>query len=380
MSKRILYLQFTNPAAYPPLEHSGRILADRGWSVTFLGCRAFGAAGRLSMRRHPRMRTYRLPYFASPGLRKIAYGLYCAWATLAAIALRPRWIYASDPLSALPALLASWACGRPIVYHEHDSPSDGTFGSNSFITRDRTRIAAKARLCILPNEERAQRFRRDTGTHSEIVSVWNCPEATEAADRPETTRSPTILFYHGSINRERLPFSILQAMKGLPERIHLEFAGYATAGAPRYPDAFLAEATRLGLSNRVQYLGTTESRAELMERCRRASLGLSLIPLESDDPNLRMMAGASNKPYDYLACGLALLVSDLPQWRAMFCEPGYALAVDPASSTSIAQALRWFDEHADETAAMGRRGRRRIAEEWNYETQFAPVLRVIEAT
>src|ERR1041385_5473127 len=34
---RILYLQYTNPAGYPPLQHSSRILADAGWSVLFLG-------------------------------------------------------------------------------------------------------------------------------------------------------------------------------------------------------------------------------------------------------------------------------------------------------------------------------------------------------
>ena len=42
-ARRILYVQFTNPAAYPPLEHSARILADAGWDVMFLGTGALGA-------------------------------------------------------------------------------------------------------------------------------------------------------------------------------------------------------------------------------------------------------------------------------------------------------------------------------------------------
>ena len=33
--KRVVYVQYTNPAAYPPLEHSSRILADAGWQVLF---------------------------------------------------------------------------------------------------------------------------------------------------------------------------------------------------------------------------------------------------------------------------------------------------------------------------------------------------------
>jgi glycosyltransferase involved in cell wall biosynthesis len=89
---------------------------------------------------------------------------------------------------------------------------------------------------------------------------------------------------------------------------------------------------------------------------------------------MRAMAGASNKPFDYMACGLALLVSALPDWRALFVEPGYALACDPGDAGSIARALAWFLEHREETARMGENGRRRIVEEWNYERCFAPVI------
>lgn len=85
------------------------------------------------------------------------------------------------------------------------------------------------------------------------------------------------------------------------------------------------------------------------------------------------MTGASNKPFDCLACGLALLVSDLPDWREMYVTPGYGLTCDPDNPETIATALRWFLEHPDEMRAMGKRGRQRILEEWNYERQFLPV-------
>ena len=52
----------------------------------------------------------------------------------------------------------------------------------------------------------------------------------------------------------------------------------------------------------------------------RAHVGLALMPLNSNDLNMRHMTGASNKPFDYMAAGLALLVSDLPDWRQMFVD------------------------------------------------------------
>jgi glycosyltransferase involved in cell wall biosynthesis len=98
------------------------------------------------------------------------------------------------------------------------------------------------------------------------------------------------------------------------------------------------------------------------------------MPTDSQDPNLQFMVGASNKPFDYLACGLALLVSDLPSWRQLYVDASYGLVCDPDDPASIAAALLWFLEHPDDQRAMGERGRQRVATEWNYEHQFAPVL------
>jgi glycosyltransferase involved in cell wall biosynthesis len=101
------------------------------------------------------------------------------------------------------------------------------------------------------------------------------------------------------------------------------------------------------------------------------------MPLESDDPNSLDMVGASNKPFDYLAAGLTLLVSDLPDWRRAYVESGYGLACDPADPGSIAAALAWLIDHPREVRAMGEAGRQRIRTDWNYERTFGPVLEVL---
>jgi glycosyltransferase involved in cell wall biosynthesis len=98
-----------------------------------------------------------------------------------------------------------------------------------------------------------------------------------------------------------------------------------------------------------------------------------------DDANQQWMPGASNKPFDYLAGGLALLVSNLAGWRDLYVEPGYGIACDAPDPRSIAGALRWFMDHPTEMRAMGERGRQRVAAEWNYEAQFAPVQDWLDA-
>ena len=134
----------------------------------------------------------------------------------------------------------------------------------------------------------------------------------------------------------------------------------------------------LGVENRFTVLGPL-SRSTLLGHCRDVSVGLAFMPLESQDVNEQAMTGASNKPFDYLACGLALLVSELPEWKKMFVDAGYGLACDPGEPDSIAQQLLWFLQHPVETRSMGIKGRQRILSEWNYETQFSPVLQAIGA-
>jgi spore maturation protein CgeB len=122
------------------------------------------------------------------------------------------------------------------------------------------------------------------------------------------------------------------------------------------------------------------ARAELMQVCGQHDVGLALMPLASDDLNVRSMTGASNKPFDYLACGLALLVSQLPDWEEMFVRPGYGLSCDPSSVQSLTGAIGWLCAHPQERHSMGERGRHRILEEWNYDHQFQPVLELLSKT
>jgi glycosyltransferase involved in cell wall biosynthesis len=192
-------------------------------------------------------------------------------------------------------------------------------------------------------------------------------------------RGPALrVHYHGTIVPQRLPLAIIDALRLTPPNVHLDVTGYQTIGAPDHRRALLARAHELGVADRISLRAPAVSRRELLCRCDAYDVGLALMPPASDDVNLRHMVGASNKPYDYLARGLALLVTDLPDWRAAFVGPGYARACDPLSPASIAESLTWFLQHPVETRAMGERGRRRVLEDWHYERSFSSVLSLLE--
>jgi glycosyltransferase involved in cell wall biosynthesis len=86
------------------------------------------------------------------------------------------------------------------------------------------------------------------------------------------------------------------------------------------------------------------------------------------------MIGASNKPFDYMAAGLALLVSDLPEWREMFVNRGYGRACDPHDKAAILEALSWYLQHPEEREVIGKRNQAAISNELNYELGFKPIV------
>jgi glycosyltransferase involved in cell wall biosynthesis len=230
-------------------------------------------------------------------------------------------------------------------------------------------------MCILPNQQRAEQFAQEMTNGQNVLCVWNCP-AQEEVCPPHSPHNGNGLWvlYHGSIVPVRLPLTVLSALGRLPATVKLCVIGYETIGHRGYVRQLQETASQLGLGNRVKFLGAIPTRGELLERCHRCDVGLAFMPKDSDDINEQAMTGASNKPFDYLACGLALLVADLPDWRKLFVESGYGLACDSNNPESIAAILRWFLEHPYEMRQMGELGRQQIIREWNYESQFTRVL------
>lgn len=379
--RRALFIQYTNPAGYPPLQHAMAALLDAGWHVHCLAAN------------HPSATPLRLPTHAnlrvditqrpSPGLlQKAHYLAYCLRSLWVMCLRRPDLVYTSDPMATPPALVALAIGIRSVVYHEHDAPGQTVSRFQAFVGKCRTIACRKATLVVVPNRGRANDIARVVGDDKRLMVVFNCPSQTEALAEPSARPAmrhdaPVWLYFHGSIVPDRLPATVIDALSLLPDRVHLRIAGYETAGSSGYTQKLLDRAQVLGIVHRLELVGTIPERSALLQYARDSHLGLSLMPMESDDINMIHMVGASNKPFDYLASGCLLIVSDLPEWREMYVDAGLANACDPRSPDSIARAVRgWLDDEPRYLRAQ-QSGLKRVATEWNYQVQFEPVLQRI---
>lgn len=378
--KRVLFIQYTAPGAYPPLEHISRILVAKEWSVLFLGIKHEHLD--LKLPSSPFIEVRELRPCPPSWRQKLHYASFIAWVLWSAIRWRPDWVYASDLFSSPAALILKKLLRLRTVYHEHDTPA--TDASSLFmrlVIGSRKALAHCADVCVIPNERRAAAFSKETRNGINVRCVWNCPSQDEAAQaHHDEVKNEIWLLYHGSIVPARLPLSVLDSLAVLPNRVKLRIAGYETIGHQGYLTELRMRAAELGLTDRIELIGSVPLRSDLLTWCRKSDIGLAFMPLNSADVNEQAMVGASNKPFDYLACGLPLIVSDLTDWRQMFVDTGFARFCNPLDSEGLRKEIEWFLEHPKEMRKMGEKGRQQILTAWNYETQFAEVYQQLSAT
>lgn len=376
--KKILYIQYTNPTGYPPLEHGSRILAESGWKVVFLGTKAF-AANSIKFPYHPNIKVEYINY-CKPGFsQKLHYLKYWLWVLAKALLWKPVYIYASDLWSCPIAAWLSFIPGIKVIYHEHDSPSDEIKSMfEGFCLFMRRMTGRRAQTCILPNVKRLERFKKAVGRHNNSYCVWNCPRRDEVRPpRAKRGRGKILIHYHGNITRHRFPVSAIEALAKLPDSVYLNIVGFETIGEVNYIKHLKQAAKRLAVEDRIKFFDAM-GRGLLYDLCSLADVGFSAIPEQSLFINERMLVGASNKVFDYLACGLALLVPDGPDWQKTYVEPGYGLSCAVGDPAKIASAFSWFLEHPEKMREMGERGRQKVLKDWNYEKQFEPVKQRLE--
>jgi glycosyltransferase involved in cell wall biosynthesis len=368
---RILFLQATEAAALPPIVNAAVLMAERGWNVTVLTAPIAGM--QLAFPEHPLIDIQALPERPSHVMSKLNYLRYTARAIRLAQSIRPDVVYASDPLGAGPGLLAAKSTKARFAYHEHDSPTMGACGS--VLSRLRGAAARNADLVIFPNEERGRIAQVEIGFVTDRLRIiWNMPRRSEMPPITDHQHEQMIVYYHGSITPERLPETVIDAILRFEGAVRLHIAGYEAPGSDGYIETLQRHGTTENGQPLVRYLGLFPISNQLLAVAAQTHVGLALMPLSSNDVNMLHMVGASNKIFEYMAAGLAVLVSDLPDWRRAFVVSGFSGACDPSSVDSVADALSWLLDNPELRRAMGVRNRSKILADWNYDTAFAPVM------
>lgn len=383
--RKALFVQYTDPAGYPPIQHSMTMLERDGWAIANVGTR-IKVTSDLRMPPQQNFKAYLMRAVPSGRIaQKIHYLYFCCLTAWVALRWRPDVIYVSDMIATPAALLARWLTRSTLLYHEHDSPNAARSSVERLLWRSRNSVCRAAFRVITPNAMRSRLLCEQTGVATDRIStVFNCPlkseiltDLSDEFDRADSRKF--WLYYHGSIVPDRLPLAVIDALALLPPKVYLRIVGYETPGGAGYLKAIKQRAREQGVLDRIDIVGPI-SRFTLHQFARTSHVGLSLMPMISKDLNMVHMIGASNKPFDYLANGCPMIVSDLPDWRQMFVDAGVASDCNPASATSIRDAVNHWLTRPDLYQKAQQDGLRLVMERWNYDDQFGPIVGALRSS
>jgi len=366
--KKILFIQYTDPAAYPPILRAARILVEDGWKVAFWGVALPWFDEPIEDDALPTPSLFsRIP--KNRGLLKLHYLLFVGISVLK-IALSPgASVYVSDAFAAPVGILAKRIFRRVVVYHEHDPPVAQM--RTSFWERARLKIARIADVLVVPQKRRLEILLGQVTRSDPSICALNCPLRSEVSGKSPSMGAKLDLVYMGSINGLRLPASLIKGaiLSGVVGT--LKVYGYETTASKGHV-ASLKKLIPEGCGFSIDFPGTIKEKAKAFEG---AHLALCVVPTVSSNEVMDNLVGASNKPFDALANGVPLIVSNLPAWRQEYVDAGVAFDCDPSSVESVASTLIEAHKVRHTIPEMAKRGSELILGRWNYEEQFAPVKR-----
>ena len=174
----------------------------------------------------------------------------------------------------------------------------------------------------------------------------------------------TIAIYVGGLTKERGLFEMVEAVNGLASLdIELHLLG-------RFDDTKDEEIVKR--MERVKYLGFLPLE-KVFEHLMLASIGFALF---QPVPAYLYAGENTNKLFEYMACGLAVIVSDFPNLRELVEANKCGICVDPISPNEVAAAIRLLYENPRMRIKMGENGRQAVLKKYNWENESQKLLTV----
>jgi len=291
---------------------------------------------------------------------------------------RPAILHAHDSNALIPVALAARALGIPYVYDAHDlwlgrprrERSRLYFGLSQLTYRLIERLLiprAAATLTVSPPivEHLRRRYRLRN-----VALVPNYPELPDVV-APRDLR--------GLASLPDLPIALylggLMAGRGLEELVDavamLPSVQLVALGEGVLADELRDRAEGAGAANRVHLLPPVPP-DEVIPFAASADLGISpILPF-----SLNSQFSLPNKLFQYMAAGIPVVASDLPQVRAVLDGARCGIVVDTTRPAAIAHAIAEVLADPAEARAMGQRGAHAVAERHRWQISAGILLGV----
>jgi glycosyltransferase involved in cell wall biosynthesis len=195
---------------------------------------------------------------------------------------------------------------------------------------------------------------------------YNFPK-TSMFTAPTTKLSAPVadLVYIGGMSDRAGTFVLLDALALLVERgirVSARLAGYTDGDSGRA--RIRARIQELNLADQVE-LGGRIPHSQVPGWIRSGRIGLVTL-----QPIAKFLKNIPTKMFEYWACGLPVIASDLPPVRQFLQDERNGLLFNPRSPEDLARAITRLIESPSECHRMGTNGQTQVFESWNNDRQI----------
>jgi glycosyltransferase involved in cell wall biosynthesis len=150
-------------------------------------------------------------------------------------------------------------------------------------------------------------------------------------DHLEDGAAASIVLHQGAPAVDRGCEALVGALCHLPPEVHVVFLG---SGEPAFAAGLTDLARRLGVEDRMRLVASVPL-GDLLAWTREADIGVALL----EDTCLNHRLALPNKLFEYIAAGVPVVVSDLPELRRIVDDHNIGWTAKPGDPRAIAQAI-----------------------------------------
>lgn len=294
------------------------------------------------------------------------------WLTFIKLALKAKAdiYHFHDPDLLIVGLLLKLSTGKPVIYDNHDPYIEAILQrewlplwsrpivSKLFGVIEKT-IAANL-MVIVANELQCERFPK-----AELIR--NYPDLRAFGSKLETLSRKQEVIYVGSLSEARGMFDLVkiaEVLRQTPTVIRV---------LGPFPNQQLEDQVKQIVEHKhLEHIIKFEGRTpydQVVTVLNNASVGV--IPFQ-DVPDHAIII--PTKLFEYAACGLPVVVSDLPPIRRYMAEMDCGLLVEPGNPEAFAEAVIYLLEHPHEARRLGQNGRSAVFDRYNWATEAERLL------
>jgi glycosyltransferase involved in cell wall biosynthesis len=372
MQMHICHMTTVHPAKDARIFYRmSRALAERGYAVTLI-------APESSEDALVRMSTWNTQIGRSGRTKRVALALR------AAVAERADIYHFHDPeLIPLGLALKVLRPSAAVVYDVHEDypammrvkywipkPLRPLIAHASHLANTAAGVCLDGIVVADPN---VQQDFQHVARHKAIV-YYNFPTLSLFTPAPaESAVAQADLVYIGGMSDRSGMFVLLDALallakQGLTPSVRL--AGYTDGEAGL---AAIQQGIRTrGISAQVELRGRIPH-TQVPAWIRSGRIGLVTL-----QPIAKFLKNIPTKLFEYWACGLPVIASDLPPIRPFLSHGKNGLLFAPTSAEDLARVIVWLMRHPYEAKAMGQYGQEQVAKDWNNDRQIDGLIALYE--